>query len=81
MLPLSFAAMGLFVLVQPLAPGSPLVGDSAVWFADGFAGATEIKSPGDATYRPTGLAEGPDGALYITEDNNGRIWRVTYRGD
>ena len=45
-------------------------------FADGFAG--KYKDPGRATYRPSGLAAGPDGALYITDDKAGRIWRVTY---
>ena len=32
-------------------------------------------------HRPTGLAVGPDGALYISDDKAGRIWRVTYVGD
>jgi mono/diheme cytochrome c family protein len=31
-------------------------------------------------HRPTGLAVGSDGALYISDDQHGRIWRVTYRG-
>ena len=48
-------------------------------FADGFAG--KYKDPGRAAYRPSGLAVGPDGALYITDDKAGRIWRVTYVGD
>ena len=39
-------------------------------------GQESIKSPADTAYRPAGLAEGPDGALYITEDKHGRIWRV-----
>ena len=30
--------------------------------------------------RPSGLAVGPDGALYIADDAHGRIWRVTYTG-
>ncbi|MDX1675671.1 MAG: PQQ-dependent sugar dehydrogenase [Longimicrobiales bacterium] len=30
-------------------------------------------------HRPTGLAEGPDGSLYISDDAGGRIWRVVYR--
>jgi mono/diheme cytochrome c family protein len=46
--------------------------------ADGFAGA--VKEPGEAAHRPSGLAMGPDGALYISDDWHGRIWRVTYRG-
>ena len=45
-------------------------------FADGFAGSTRIQTPRDALYRPVGLAEGPDGALYISEDVKGRIWRI-----
>ncbi|MGD1892621.1 MAG: PQQ-dependent sugar dehydrogenase [Cyclobacteriaceae bacterium] len=49
-------------------------------FADEFAGSGgEIESPGDAEYRPTGLAVGPDGSLYITDDQKGRIWRVFYQ--
>lgn len=47
-------------------------------FADGFAGAN--KEPGKALHRPTGLAVGPDGALYISDDVRGRIWRVVYGG-
>jgi mono/diheme cytochrome c family protein len=39
-----------------------------------------VKDPGQAAHRPTGLAVGPDGALYISDDQHGRIWRVTYRG-
>jgi glucose/arabinose dehydrogenase len=35
--------------------------------------------PGTAKHRPTGLAQGPDGSLYITDDMGGRIYRVTYR--
>ncbi len=30
-------------------------------------------------HRPTGLAVGPDGSLYISDDAGGRIWRVMYR--
>ncbi|MEM9675647.1 MAG: PQQ-dependent sugar dehydrogenase [Bacteroidota bacterium] len=49
-------------------------------FADEFAGSGgEIESPGDAEFRPTGLAVGPDGSLYITDDQKGRIWRVFYQ--
>jgi glucose/arabinose dehydrogenase/mono/diheme cytochrome c family protein len=47
-------------------------------FADGFAGATA--SPGQAAHRPSGLAVGPDGALYVSDDVRGRIYRIVYRG-
>jgi mono/diheme cytochrome c family protein len=47
-------------------------------FADGFAGAVE--SPAQAEHRPSGLAVGPDGALYISDDIRGRIYRVEYHG-
>lgn len=49
-------------------------------FADGFAGGT-IREPKQADYRPVGLAEGPDGSLYISDDAVGRIWRIVYRGE
>lgn len=68
---------GYNVVFQPLADGKPS-GDYVV-FADGFAGAS--KEPGGAAHRPSGLAIGPDGALYIGDDKGGRIWRVTFKGD
>jgi glucose/arabinose dehydrogenase len=48
-------------------------------FADGFAG--RRLDPGDAVHRPVGLAEGPDGAIYITDDQQGRVWRVVFVGE
>jgi glucose/arabinose dehydrogenase/mono/diheme cytochrome c family protein len=68
---------GYNIVFQPLN-GDHASGNCEI-FADGFAGAK--KSPEGATYRPTGLAVGPDGALYISEDIHGRIYRVTYNGD
>ena len=60
----------------------PFTGDapSGNWevFADGFAGADV--SPRGAAHRPSGLAQAPDGSLYITDDRAGRIWRVYYTG-
>jgi glucose/arabinose dehydrogenase/mono/diheme cytochrome c family protein len=67
---------GYNVVFQPLADGKA-VGNYVV-FADGFAGA--VKEPGRAAFRPSGLASGPDGSLYISDDIHGRIWRVTYHG-
>jgi len=70
---------GYNVVFVPMANGRP-TGDYEV-FADGFAGKKELARPSDAEHRPTGLAVAPDGALFITDDQDGRIWRVTYRGD
>jgi glucose/arabinose dehydrogenase/cytochrome c5 len=68
---------GYNVVFQPMAKGK--AAGKYLVFADGFAGAH--KDPGRAAFRPTGLAMGPDGALYISDDVHGRIWRVTYSGD
>lgn len=67
---------GYNVVYQPLAQGK--ASGEYVIFADGFAGAE--KAPGRAEHRPAGLAVGPDGALYISDDVKGRIWRVTHLG-
>jgi glucose/arabinose dehydrogenase len=48
-------------------------------FADGF---NPTPGPGRAqpgTHRPTGLAQAPDGSLFVTDDTGGSIWRITYR--
>jgi glucose/arabinose dehydrogenase/cytochrome c553 len=67
---------GYNVVFQPLKDGK--ASGPSITFADGFAGA--FKEPGRSTFRPTGLAMGPDGALYISDDKRGRIWRVTSHG-
>lgn len=50
-------------------------------FADGFAGVEVVANTSDAVYRPMGLSEGPDGSLYISESNKGKIWRVMFKGN
>jgi glucose/arabinose dehydrogenase len=69
-----FQQQGYRVVFQPFADGMP----AGEWetFADGFAGVDEIRTPGNAEHRPMGLAQGPDGSLYITDSRQGRIWRV-----
>jgi glucose/arabinose dehydrogenase len=70
---------GYNVIFQPMANGQP--SGAYETFADGFAGlpAGEIQ-PDKAKHRPVGLAQGPDGALYITDDVGGRIYRLTSAG-
>jgi glucose/arabinose dehydrogenase len=48
-------------------------------FANGFAGVDVITSPNNARYRPMGLGQGPDGSLYISDSEKGRVWNVTYK--
>jgi glucose/arabinose dehydrogenase len=50
-------------------------------FADGFAGTAEIASPRDAKHRPNGVGVGPDGSLYISDSQAGRVWRIIYTGE
>jgi len=50
-------------------------------FADGFAGQDSFTSPGDARFRPCGLAFGPDGSLYVADSEKGRVWRIFYTGE
>ena len=67
---------GYFVAFVPFKDGKPS-GDWEI-FADGFSGKKTITSPGQAEHRPCGLAQGPDGALYVTDDVKGTIYKITY---
>ena len=49
-------------------------------FANGFSGIDVVKSPRDAKHRPCGLAQGPDGSLFVSDDVSGRIYRIIYTG-
>lgn len=65
---------GYFVVFVPMKNGMP----DGPWevFADGFAG----ENINRAQYRPCGLAQGADGSLYVSDDNKGTIWKITYKG-
>ena len=71
-----FRDEGFNVVFVPFRGGLPSHDDRV--FADGFIGEGAVSLPADADHRPTGLAEGPDGSLYITDDRGGRIWRVLH---
>jgi len=42
------------------------------------AGQLTLVSPADAKARPMGLAQGPDGSLFITDSVKGNVWKVAY---
>jgi glucose/arabinose dehydrogenase len=67
---------GYCVVFQPFKDGKPY-GDWEV-FADGFSGSKSLAQPGDALHRPVGLAQGPDGSLYVSDDVKGTIYKITY---
>jgi glucose/arabinose dehydrogenase len=68
---------GYFVVFQPFKDGKP----DGKWevFADGFAGTQAQKESGRAIHRPCGLAQGPDGSLYVSDDSHGAIYKITYK--
>ena len=65
---------GYNVTFQPFANGNP----SGMFevFADGFAGKAPLMQPNDAVSRADGVAQGPDGSLFIADSQKGKIWRV-----
>lgn len=67
---------GYNVTFVPFENGEPS-GDWEV-FAEGFPGGNV--SPSGADFRPAGVAVGPEGSLYVSDDQVGRIWRVVYEG-
>ncbi|MEZ4899738.1 MAG: PQQ-dependent sugar dehydrogenase [Saprospiraceae bacterium] len=70
---------GYFVGFVPMKNG--MATGSWEVFADGFAGVDTIVNTSDAAYRPMGLAMGPDGSLYVSDSEKGKIWRIRYTGD
>ena len=67
---------GFCVVFVPFKNGKP--SGNYEMFASGFPGKDVVKGPNEAKYRPCGLAQGPDGALYVSDDTKGKIWKVTY---
>jgi glucose/arabinose dehydrogenase len=72
---------GYNVAFVPFTAGKPADPAKYEVFADGFAGGPLGPDANDkAAHRPAGVTQGPDGALYITDDKGGRIWKVIYKG-
>ncbi len=69
---------GYYVVFVPFENGKP----TGKWevFADGFAEKGDGLTPRNAAHRPTGLAQGPDGSLYVSDDQKGTIYRIIYNG-
>jgi len=68
---------GYFVVFQPFKNGKPF-GNWEV-FADNFSGSEQKTAAGRADHRPCGLAQGPDGSLYVSDDSKGTIYRIIYK--
>jgi glucose/arabinose dehydrogenase len=69
---------GYNVVFVPVTNG--VAGAYAI-FADGFTGVEQVQQSSAAAHRPTGVAVGPDGSLFVTDDAGGRIYRIFYIGN
>jgi glucose/arabinose dehydrogenase len=68
---------GYNVTFQPIANGKA-TGVFEI-FASNFAGKEPLMQPNDAVARPDGVEQGPDGSLFISDSQKGKVWRVLYR--
>lgn len=73
-----YPQMGYSIVFIPFMDGKPT--GEIEDFATGFAGAEKVSAPNEAKHRPTGLAQGPDGSLFISDSVKGTIWRIYYYG-
>jgi glucose/arabinose dehydrogenase len=70
---------GFYVVFAPFENGKP----TGKWevFADNFTGSSENTAKGNANHRPCGLAQGPDGSIYVTDDTErGFVWKISFKG-
>lgn len=68
---------GYLIGFVPFKNGKP----AGPWeiFADNFAGTDLVKPTGPVQHRPCGLAQGPDGSLYVSDDLNGALFKISYQ--
>jgi glucose/arabinose dehydrogenase len=68
---------GYLVAFVPFKNGKP----SGPWevFADNFMDVSGA-AKGTFQHRPMGIAQGPDGALYVADDIKGTIFKISYSG-
>jgi mono/diheme cytochrome c family protein len=69
---------GYIVAFIPFVNGKPQKWEV---FADGFTGTDTLVNTSDTKHRPMGLAQGPDGSLYISDSKKGKIWKVQFKGN
>lgn len=67
---------GYFIGFVPFKNGKP-AGDWEI-FLDNFSGVDLADPNGPVQHRPCGLAQGPKGELYVSDDLGGSIFKVTY---
>jgi len=67
---------GFRVVFAPFRFNRPL--GSFTTFADGF-NPPPAEGRAQTARRPVGLAQAPDGSIFITDDAGGTVWRVSYR--
>jgi glucose/arabinose dehydrogenase len=67
---------GFYVVFVPMKNGKP-TGNWEV-FANGFSGMDKVTNLSNAKHRPCGLAQGPDGSIYVSDDVKGYVWKIQY---
>ena len=69
---------GYMVAFVPFKNGKP----SGEWeiFADNFAGVALDQQKAAILQRPMGIAQGPDGSIYVADDLKGTIYKIMYKG-
>lgn len=68
---------GFKVVFQPMAQGRAT--EPFEVFVDGFYSVADNR-PTELGGRPTGMAQGRGGELYLSDDGRGRVWRIWHAG-